>query len=87
MYAIGNSGFWILDSGCTQLEILEILPPPPVAGSTFPDPPKVCTLLHPPPPPRKRKDQIFTRKRTAMNVIDRMFSDFFQTVPRLRILL
>ena len=50
-------------------------PLPPVAGSTFPDPPKVCTLLH---TPRKRKDQIFTRKRTAMNVIDRMFSDFFK---------
>ena len=39
-------------------------------------------FLDPPLPPRKRKDQIFTRKRTAMNVFG-----FFQTVPRLRILL
>ena len=37
---------------------------------------RFCTPT--PPPPRKRKDQIFTRKRTAMNVIDRMFSDFFK---------
>ena len=42
---------------------MEILPPPPVAGSTFPDPPKVRTLSPPPPPPRERTDQIFTRER------------------------
>ena len=43
-------------------------PPPPVAGSTFPEPPsKVRTLLHPPP---ERKDQIFTKNAPYLLAID-----------------
>ena len=70
---------------CTQK--LEILPPPLLQRVLFLTPLKYVRFCTTPPPPRKRKDQIFTRKRTPMNVINRMFSDFFQTVQRLRILL
>ena len=55
---------------------LEILPPPLLQGVLFLTPLKYvrfCTPL-----PQKRKDKIFTCKRTAMNVIDHMFSDFFK---------
>ena len=43
---------------------------PLLQGVLFLTPPKYVRFCTPPPPPRER-----TRKRTAMNVIDRMFSD------------
>ena len=70
---------------CTQKN-WKFCPPPPVAGSTFPAPPKVCTLLHT--PGKEKIKSLHTMNCMNCHECHRLHVfGFFQTVPRLRILL